>query len=104
MSAVNNVESGVVQLCVRCQRRRGRFVLDAAPKCFTCAMSYWPLLRRSLLTALVVGSILTAINQGTVLVGGAFPAELYWKIPLTYSVPFCVATWGALINSRIRRG
>jgi hypothetical protein len=58
------------------------------------------LLRRSLLTALVVGTILTAINQGNVILDARFPASLYWKIPLTYSVPFCVATWGALINSR----
>jgi hypothetical protein len=61
------------------------------------------MLRRSLLTALVVGTILTAINQGTLLADGNFPSELYWKVPLTYCVPFCVATWGALINSRIRR-
>jgi hypothetical protein len=60
------------------------------------------MLKRSLLTALVVGTILTAINQGTVLADGHFPFELYWKVPLTYCVPFCVATWGALINSRIR--
>ena len=61
---------------------------------------YQPLLRRSFLTALVVGTILVAINQGTVLAGGHFPSALTWKIPLTYAVPFCVATWGALINSR----
>jgi hypothetical protein len=58
------------------------------------------MLRRSLLTALVVGSILVAINQGNVLLGGRFPASLYWKIPLTFAVPFCVATWGGLVNSR----
>jgi hypothetical protein len=58
------------------------------------------MLRRSLLTSLFVGSILTAINQGNVLLEGQFPCSLYWKIPLTYAVPFCVATWGALINSR----
>jgi hypothetical protein len=58
------------------------------------------MLRRSLLTALVVGSLLVAINQGTVLLGGEFPASLFWKIPLTYAVPFCVASWGALVNSR----
>jgi len=58
------------------------------------------LLRRSLLTALVVGTVLTAINQGNIIVDGQFPAGLYWKIPLTYSVPFLVATWGALVNSR----
>jgi hypothetical protein len=60
------------------------------------------MVRRSLLTALVVGTILTAINQGNVITDGRFPTALWWKIPLTYVVPFCVATWGALINSRVR--
>ena len=41
------------------------------------------------------------INQGNVLVGGSLPPELLWKLPLTYVVPFCVTTWGALINSRV---
>jgi hypothetical protein len=48
-----------------------------------------------------VGSVLTAINQGTVLIDGDLPASLIWKVPLTYSVPFCVATWGALVNNRV---
>jgi hypothetical protein len=26
---------------------------------------------------------------------------MVWKIPLTYIVPFGVATWGALANSRL---
>jgi hypothetical protein len=65
-----------------------------------CTLRYGPLLRRSLLTALVVGTILTAINQGTTLLDGSAAASLFWKIPLTYIVPFCVATWGALSNSR----
>jgi hypothetical protein len=63
-------------------------------------MRFRPMLLRSLLTAVVVGTLLTAINQGTVLLDGSFPAALYWKIPLTYAVPFCVASWGGLINSR----
>ena len=60
------------------------------------------MLRRSLLTAAVVGTVLTSINQGNVLLDGEFPSDLYWKIPLTYCVPFLVATWGALINTRLR--
>jgi hypothetical protein len=60
------------------------------------------MLRRSLLTALVVGTILTAINQGNLILQGNLSPILLWKIPLTYCVPFCVATWGALINSRIQ--
>jgi hypothetical protein len=58
------------------------------------------MLLRSLITAAVVGTLLVAINQGTVIFGGDFPPSLYWKIPLTYAVPFCVASWGALVNSR----
>lgn len=63
-------------------------------------LRYRPLLRRSALTALVVGTVLVGINQGPELAAGLFPAALLWKIPLTYCVPFCVATWGALSNSR----
>lgn len=58
------------------------------------------MLRRSALTALLVGTLLVAINQGTVLVTGQLPLDLLWKIPLTYAVPFCVATWGALGAAR----
>jgi hypothetical protein len=58
------------------------------------------MLRRSALTALVVGTILTLINQGTILLTGQLPLALAWQIPLTYLVPFCVATWGALSNTR----
>jgi hypothetical protein len=61
------------------------------------------MLHRSLLIALVVGTILLAINQGDVLLGGEWPRALFWKAPLTYLVPFVVATWGALVNGRVRR-
>ncbi|HTD48643.1 MAG TPA: nitrate/nitrite transporter NrtS [bacterium] len=58
------------------------------------------MLRRSALTGLVVGTILVTINQGAALLTGDLRASLIWQIPLTYVVPFCVATWGALSNSR----
>jgi hypothetical protein len=70
--------------------------------CARCAVRFRPMVRRSLITAVVVGTLLVAINQGTVIIGGEFPPSLYWKIPLTYAVPFCVASWGALVNSRAR--
>ena len=50
--------------------------------------------RRSLLTGVVVGTILTAINQGDVIVAGETPNFI--KIALTYLVPYCVATYGAV--------
>lgn len=70
-------------------------------KCLWCAARYRPLLRRSTLIALVVGSVLVVINQGDTLVAGRWDMTLIWKVPLTYLVPFVVATWGALINSRV---
>jgi hypothetical protein len=69
-------------------------------RCLRCTLMRPSLLRRSVLTALVVGTVLTGINQGNILIDGQVPASLYWKVPLTYCVPFGVATWGALINSR----
>jgi len=71
-------------------------------KCLWCAVRHRPLLRRSTLIALVVGSVLVAINQGDALVARRWDMALIWKVPLTYLVPFVVATWGALINSRVR--
>ncbi len=72
-------------------------------RCLRCALMYWPMLVRSFIICLIVGTVLTAINQGNVIAGGDFPAALAWKIPLTYSVPFCVATTGAILNARSRR-
>ena len=69
-------------------------------RCLWCAFRHWPMVRRSLMASLVVGAILTAINQGTIIFGGSWSDALYWKIPLTFCVPFCVATYGALVNSR----
>lgn len=50
--------------------------------------------RRSLTVALIVGTILNLINQGDVLFGGA--SLNLTKILLTYVVPYCVATYGAV--------
>ena len=89
--------------CASCGRRlggRSGFTLGGAVRCFRCALRYGPMLRRSAATAFVVGTILVAINQGALLASGTFEARLLWQIPLTYAVPFCVASWGALSNSR----
>jgi hypothetical protein len=77
------------------------FKLGERVRCLRCTLRYPPLLRRSILTALLVGTLLTAINQGAVILGGSASLSLVWQIPLTYCVPFCVATWGALVNSRV---
>ncbi len=55
--------------------------------------------KRALMTALVVGSILTMINHGDVILAGG--SINYLKVALTYCVPFCVTTWGALHGKRV---
>ncbi len=50
--------------------------------------------------AAVVGTALTAINHGDTLLAGSWPLALLWKLPLTYAVPFIVATLGALGTGR----
>ena len=50
--------------------------------------------RRSLWAALVVGTILNLINQGDALFADQ---RLDWtKLLLTYLVPYCVTTYGAV--------
>ena len=95
------------------QGRRFAFKVPTAPtgpdaqgqaaqitKCILCAIRHLTMLRRSLIVGLVVGTVLTFLNQGDIIFAGDWESALYWKVPLTYCVPFCVATYGALSNSR----
>ena len=50
--------------------------------------------RKAFLTACVVGTILITINHGDQILVGNYPHPL--KIALTYCVPYCVTTWGAI--------
>ena len=60
--------------------------------CLFCISDGVP--RRSFIVALVVGTILNLINQGDALLSGG---PLDWtKIVLTFAVPYCVATYGAV--------
>ena len=54
--------------------------------------------KKAIVTALVVGTILTAINHGDVILSGLVPSA--WKVVLTYCVPYCVTTWGAITGKR----
>ena len=69
-------------------------------KCIFCAIRHRPMVKRSCVAAAVVGTVLTLLNQGDILLSGHWNNALYWKIPLTYCVPFLVATYGALTSSR----
>jgi hypothetical protein len=75
---------------------------EQVEKCFWHALVHRPMVRRALLTALVVGTILTAINQGDLLAAGDFKQEMLWKIPLTFCVPYSVVTFSSLGTARLR--
>ena len=50
--------------------------------------------RRSLQVALIVGTVLNLINQGDALLHGG---HVNWlKVALTFTVPYLVATYGAV--------
>ena len=53
----------------------------------------WRSVRRSLIVALFIGTVLNTINQGPEIFTGHWP--IWWKLLLTYSVPFCVASYGS---------
>lgn len=53
-----------------------------------------PMARRSLIVALIVGTVLNLINQGDALLLGEAPVDIA-KALLTFCVPFCVSTYGA---------
>ncbi len=110
----NIYDAGQSATCDRCGRRSGKGWSFAFKKpvpegaleegviikCSRCAIRHRPMVRRSLMVAAVVGTILTLLNQGDVLFSGSWNGTLYWKVPITYCVPFVVASYGALTNSR----
>ena len=52
-----------------------------------------PSVRRSLAVAVLIGTLLNAINQGPEMISGHWP--IWWKLALTYVVPFAVASYGS---------
>ncbi|MGH7321456.1 MAG: nitrate/nitrite transporter NrtS, partial [Candidatus Rokuibacteriota bacterium] len=97
--------------CSRCarpvaagRRYRVRNGEQHESRCLRCALPHAPMIRRAVSVAAVVGTILTAINQGDLLLAG----QLTWgglvKIVLTYMVPFCVSVYSVLAMNRERVG
>lgn len=71
-------------------------------RCRRCVWRHPLIVRRALITALIVGTVLTIINQGDRLLTGDVTAGVLVKIGLTYLVPYCVSTSGAVGLSRLR--
>ena len=59
-----------------------------------------PHLKKTLLVALVVGTVLFTINQLDVVLAHRATPFVWMKIALTYCVPFAVSNYGVLIGTR----
>lgn len=70
------------------------------PRCIV----YRPHLSRTVATALIVGTILFAINQLDVVLAGQATTLVWIKIGVTYLVPFCVSNIGLLVACRRPHG
>ena len=57
------------------------------------------IIRRALMVAAVVGSILVLLNQGDLIFSGHITRRVIVKSLLTPIIPFCVTMLGALLNS-----
>ncbi len=94
--------------CGRCQRPLNSAVYqvrirgESSSRCLRCALTHGPMMVRSCLICLGVGTLQVAINQGNVILQGDASMALAWKIPPTYAVPYGVATVGAILNSRLK--
>lgn len=55
-------------------------------------------IRRSLTVAVIIGTVLNLINQGPEIFSGHWP--VWWKLTLTYFVPFAVASYGSFAAFR----
>jgi len=61
-----------------------------------------PILIRAIIISLIVGSLLTLINQFERVVALELPN--LWKMGLSYVVPFCVSLFSALAAKSLPRG
>ena len=59
-------------------------------------------LTKTIRIALVVGTLLSLINQGTVVFGGRANAVTWVRVLANYLVPFCVSSIGFLSATRRR--
>ena len=77
-----------------------------APPTWTCASEavdvclFPPNRKRIAAIALVVGSLLAAINQGGTLASGHVDWVVWIRVALDYLIPTCVSTLGVLAGSR----
>jgi methyl-accepting chemotaxis protein len=60
----------------------------------------WAAIRRSLIIAAIVGSLIIIVNQGDLILSGHLSPQTWVKIGVTPCVPFCVSLYGAYLAYR----
>lgn len=58
-------------------------------------------LRSCIPVALVVGLLLSSINQGDVILSGAITTIIWLKVGMNFVIPFCVSSYGYLRACRV---
>jgi len=74
-------------------------VTPAAPSALAIACQA-RVVRRALAFAVVVGSVLIAINHGNALLAGEVDSTRGLKMALTVLVPYVVSTWSSVLALR----
>jgi hypothetical protein len=75
---------------------------DGAPRALAVAFER-RVVRRALAFAVVVGSVLIAINHGDALFAGDIDGTRWLKMGLTLLVPYVVSTWSSVLAVRETR-
>jgi hypothetical protein len=73
--------------------------LAAKPRLLATVLSNQSL-SRCVPIALLVGTLLSLINQGTVILGGQASEATWVRVALNYVVPFCVSSAGFFASQR----
>jgi hypothetical protein len=60
----------------------------------------WPVVRRSLICAVIVGALLITINHGDAILHGNVTAGRLVQMALTLLVPYCVSTYSSVAAMR----
>jgi hypothetical protein len=60
----------------------------------------WATVRRAVTVAMIVGPILTLINQYDAIASGSFGAKFFFKIALTFLVPYSVSSYSSVMALR----
>jgi hypothetical protein len=60
--------------------------------------------RRCVPVAVVVGCVLSAINEGPRIAGGHLGWLTWVQVGLNFVVPFCTSSYGFLASARVRAG